>query len=61
MLEKLKDWEEMNLKIKSDLGVASNQLIGSCTDLANSKMELQKCRNEINVIFFFLFFLFSIF
>lgn len=49
MLEKMKDWEQMNVKLKSDLGNASEQLLLNCDELANSKMELQRRRNEINV------------
>lgn len=51
MLEKMKDWEQMNMKLKSDLGNASEQLLLNCDELANSKMELQRRRNEINVSF----------
>lgn len=49
LLEKMKDWEHTNMKLKSDLGVASEQLLINCDELANSKMELQRRRNEINV------------
>lgn len=49
LLEQMKDWEHMNVKLKSDLGIASEQLLINCDELANSKMELQRRRNEINV------------
>lgn len=51
LLEKMKDWEHMNIKLKNDLGVASEQLLINCDELANSKLELQRRRNEINVSF----------
>lgn len=51
LLEKMKDWEHMNIKLKSDLGIASEQLLINCDELANSKIELQRRRNEINVSF----------
>lgn len=49
LLEKIKDWEHINMKLKNDLGVASEQLLINCDELSNSKMELQRRRNEINV------------
>lgn len=51
LLEQMKDWEHMNMKLKSDLGIASEQLLINCDELANSKIELQRRRNEINVSF----------
>lgn len=51
LLEQMKDWEHMNIKLKNDLGIASEQLLINCDELANSKMELQRRRNEINVSF----------
>lgn len=51
MQEKLKDWEEANRKLKNDLNDASEQLLINCTELANSKIDLQKRRIEINVGF----------
>lgn len=51
LLEKMKDWEHMNMKLRSDLGIASEQLLINCDELANSKMELQRRRKEINVSF----------
>lgn len=49
MLEKLRDWEEVNLKLKNELADASHQLIVNTSDLANSKIELQRHRTEIDV------------
>lgn len=49
MAEKLKTWEESNLKLKNDLEEASKQLINSCNDLTYNKTELIKSRREINV------------
>lgn len=49
MLEKLKDWEDIHLKLKRELEDASHQLIVNSSDLANSKVELQRHRAEIDV------------
>lgn len=49
MLEKLRDWESLNAKLKNELEDASHQLIVNGSDLANSKLELQRHRNEIDV------------
>lgn len=49
MLEKLRDWESINSKLKNELEDASHQLIVNGSDLANSKLELQRHRNEIDV------------
>lgn len=53
MMEKLKDWEDIHLKLKRELEDASHQLIVNSSDLANSKIELQRHRAEIDVSFFF--------
>lgn len=49
LLEKLRDWEMLNAKLKNELEDASHQLIVNGSDLANSKLELQRHRNEIDV------------
>lgn len=48
-MEKLRDWEMLNSKLKIELEDASHQLIVNSSDLANSKLELQRHRNEIDV------------
>lgn len=48
LLEKLRDWEMLNAKLKNELEDASHQLIVNGSDLANSKLELQRHRNEID-------------
>ncbi|XP_037045852.1 uncharacterized protein PFB0145c-like isoform X2 [Bradysia coprophila] len=48
LLEKLRDWELVNAKLKTELEDASHQLIVNGSDLANSKLELQRHRNEID-------------
>ncbi|KAJ6644648.1 hypothetical protein Bhyg_09617 [Pseudolycoriella hygida] len=48
LLEKLRDWEILNAKLKNELEDASHQLIVNGSDLANSKLELQRHRNEID-------------
>lgn len=52
MLEKLRDWESINAKLKNELEDASHQLIVNSSDLANSKLELQRHRNEIDVMYY---------
>ena len=52
MLEKLKDLELMNDKLRSNCDEASKELLTSTNDLANSRNELQRHRNEINVSLF---------
>lgn len=49
MLEKLKNFEDLNLKLKDDLDSATKQLVNNCNDLTYSKTELLKSRREINV------------
>lgn len=48
-LEKLKDSEEMNLKLKNDLEIATAQLISKCNDLTSRQSELKTNRHVINV------------
>ncbi|GAB0098182.1 uncharacterized protein DMENIID0001_138910 [Sergentomyia squamirostris] len=48
MVEKLKDWEGVNTKLKDELTEASQQLGQKATDLALSRTELQKHRAEID-------------
>lgn len=57
MLEKLKDWENIHMKLRRELEDASHQLIVNSSDLANSKVELQRHRSEIDVSFLKLLFL----
>lgn len=47
--EKLNEWEQLNVKLKNELEDASHQLIVNSSDLANSKIELLRHRNEIDV------------
>lgn len=49
MLEKLRDWEQSNVKLRVELEDASHQLTVNTSDLANSKVELQRHRTEIDV------------
>ncbi|XP_059620136.1 uncharacterized protein LOC132264086 [Phlebotomus argentipes] len=48
MVEKLKDWEGVNSKLKGELTDASQQLCQKANDLALSRTELQKHRAEID-------------
>lgn len=48
-LEKLRHWESANRKLKDELEDASHQLTVNSSDLANSKIELQRHRTEIDV------------
>lgn len=48
--ERLKQWEESNNTLKEDLSAASELLIVNRDELSNSKTELIKSRNDINVI-----------
>ena len=50
-LEKLKEWEDMDIRLKDDLRDATHQLTIKSNDLANSKAELLRHRIEIDVIF----------
>lgn len=47
--EQAKDLEMANAKIKVDLDVTSQQLMVNNVELANSRIELQNHRNEIDV------------
>lgn len=51
MLEKVRDREEINEKLKKEVGVAAEQLRKNCTELNNSKAELTRRRAEISVSF----------
>lgn len=48
-LEKLRNSEENQLKLKGDLETTTKQLINNCQELAQSQTELKKSRREINV------------
>lgn len=50
-LEKLRDSEENNLKLKDGLADTTKQLINNSNELAKSQIELKKSRREINVSF----------
>lgn len=51
--EKVKDWEAINQKLKSELKSVTEQLIIKGNDLTSSKQELQRHRNEIDVSEYF--------
>ena len=57
-MEKLREWEQLNGKLKLELEEASHQIIVNSSDLANSKIELQRHRSEIDVssLLFFCFY-----
>ena len=46
--EKLKEWEMINQKLKSELKETTQQLIVKGNELTSSKSELQRHRNEID-------------
>lgn len=50
-LDKLRDSEENNLKLKDGLADTTKQLINNSNELAHSQIELKKSRREINVSF----------
>lgn len=50
--EKMREWEAINQKLKSELKSATEQLIVKGNDLTSSKQELQRHRNEIDVSLF---------
>lgn len=50
--EKLSEWEMINQKLKTELKDATQQLIVKSNEIANSKTELQRHRQEIDVSFF---------
>lgn len=50
-MDKLRDTDELNDKLKEELGCKTLQLINSSNDLAQSHTELLKSRREINVSF----------
>lgn len=47
--EKVTEWEMINQKLKSELKDAAQQLIAKSNELMNSKAELHKHRQEIDV------------
>lgn len=49
MLEKLREHEEDNVKFRDELKIASQQLSAKGNDLENSKAELIRHREEIDV------------
>lgn len=51
MLEKLKDLQDVNIKLQDDLMDATQELLLKNSDLSNSKTEIQRHRNEIDVRF----------
>jgi hypothetical protein len=48
-VEKVSEWEMINQKLKSELKEATQQLISKTNEVTNSKTELQKHRQEIDV------------
>lgn len=51
MLEKLKDLQDVNIKLQDELMDATQELMLKNTDLSNTKAEMQRHRNEIDVRF----------
>lgn len=51
MLEKLKDLEDVNLKLQDELMDATQELMIKGSDLSGAKAEMQRHRNEIDVRF----------
>ena len=47
--ERVAEWEMINQKLKSELRETAQQLIVKSNELASSKVELQKHRQEIDV------------
>lgn len=47
--EKVTEWETINQKLKSELKETAQQLIAKSNELMNSKAELHKHRQEIDV------------
>lgn len=48
-MEKLSEWEMINQKLKLELKDAAQLLIAKSNELVNSKAELQRHRQEIDV------------
>lgn len=48
-MDRLKDAEELNFRLKDDLEDKAKQLMNNSNELAHSHSELKKSRNEINV------------
>ncbi|XP_036337865.1 uncharacterized protein LOC118747812 [Rhagoletis pomonella] len=51
MLEKLKDLQDVNIKLQDELMDATQELLLKNNDLSNTKAEMQRHRNEIDVRF----------
>ncbi|XP_075160256.1 microtubule-binding protein cornetto isoform X2 [Haematobia irritans] len=51
MLEKIKDLQDVNVKLQDDLMDATQELMMKNNDLSNTKSEIQRHRNEIDVRF----------
>jgi len=51
MLEKLKDLEDVNMKLQDELMDATQELMIKGSDLSGAKSEMQRHRNEIDVRF----------
>lgn len=47
--ERVSEWEMINQKLKSELKEAAQHLIAKSGELSNTKAELQKHRQEIDV------------
>lgn len=46
---RLHDWEQLNVQLRHDLDTATGQLSENSSELAHSKVELQRHRCEIDV------------
>lgn len=51
MLEKIKDLQDVNVKLQDELMDATQELMLKNNDLSNTKAEIQRHRNEIDVRF----------
>lgn len=51
MLEKIKDLQDVNIKLQDELMDATQELMLKNNDLSNTKAEMQRHRNEIDVRF----------
>lgn len=49
MLEKIKDLQDVNVKLQDELMDATQELMIKTNDLSNTKAEIQRHRNEIDV------------
>lgn len=52
-MDKLKEWEDINIKLKEELKEITEKLILKGNELTGSKTELIRHRNEIDVSFIF--------